>query len=191
MENKNRSRISEFFRNEYTNLKNYVRSVLRDQIDLDAEDIIQEVAVNLFSRVDFESPIENLGAYVYRSIKNRVIDLQRNRKRKMQLQMEDLSEKSKATVKSTIDLIDDHPDPNMREYLIEKLSEAMDELNPDYRDILWATEFEGRTFQDLSNELKVPVGTLLSRKHRAIAALQKFFKTRYPGLLDDYFENNN
>ncbi len=51
--------------------------------------------------------------------------------------------------------------------------DTIEELRPDQQDIIIATELEGYTFEELSNEMEVPIGTLLSRKHRAIAKLQK------------------
>jgi DNA-directed RNA polymerase specialized sigma24 family protein len=36
-----------------------------------------------------------------------------------------------------------------------------------------ATEIDGYTFRELSKEWGLPMGTLLVRKHRAVAALQK------------------
>lgn len=188
MEKENRSRFSDFFRTEYASLKRYVRSILSDRSDVDAEDIIQEVALNIFSRVDFETPVENLGAYIYRSLRNRVIDLQRNRKRKMQKQIEDTQVPE--VMSSYFDIIEEHPDPEFREYIIERLFHAMESMNPDYQNIIWATEFEGMTFQDLSDEMNIPIGTLLSRKHRAIGSLQRIFKEENPDLLEEYFDNN-
>ena len=49
----------------------------------------------------------------------------------------------------------------------------MDKLKPDERDIIVETEFNGRSFNDLSIEWNTPVGTLLARKHRALGKLQK------------------
>jgi len=36
-----------------------------------------------------------------------------------------------------------------------------------------ATEFENRTYEELSEEWDVPLGTLLSRRHRALSKLNK------------------
>ena len=65
MDQKTKTEAAGFFRKEYSKLKNYSRSYISDQPDWDAEDIIQDVALNLFSRVDFETPVENLVGYIY------------------------------------------------------------------------------------------------------------------------------
>jgi RNA polymerase sigma factor (sigma-70 family) len=63
-----------------------------------------------------------------------------------------------------------------------RLVEALDALEPNQRAIWVATELDGYSFRELSKEWGVPVGTLLARKHRANAALQKElqdFKNRW------------
>jgi RNA polymerase sigma-70 factor (ECF subfamily) len=56
---------------------------------------------------------------------------------------------------------------------IELLNIAIDNLSDDHREIVIATEIEGKTFVEISGETGIPIGTLLSRKHRAMANLQK------------------
>ena len=90
-------------------------------------------------------------------------------------------------VRKWISQIDDHDDPEFREIMLEKVFEAMEKLKPEFQGIIWATEFENRTFHELSEELEIPVGTLLSRKHRAIAALQKVFQKENPELVNNYY----
>jgi len=95
--------------------------------------------------------------------------------------------KDQEIVKKYISQIDEHQDPEFRELMLDKVFEAMEKLKPEFQGIIWATEFEGRTFQELSQELGTPVGTLLSRKHRAIAALQKVFQKGNPELMNNYY----
>jgi len=185
MDQKTKTEAAGFFRKEYSKLKNYIRSYIRDKSDYDAEDIIQDVALNLFSRVDFETPVENLAGYIYRAIWNKIIDLQRNKNRKKQTPMEEI--KDHEIVRKWISQIDDHDDPEVKEIMLEKVFEAMEKLKPEFQEIIWATEFESRTFQELSEELETPVGTLLSRKHRAIAALHKIFHKENPELMNNYY----
>ncbi len=185
MNQKTKSEAAGFFTKEYSKLKNYIRSYISDQPDWDAEDIIQDVALNLFSRVDFETPLENLASYIYRAIRNKIIDLHRSKNRKKQTPMEEI--KDQEIVKKYISQIDEHQDSEFRELMLDKVFEAMEKLKPEFQGIIWATEFEGRTFQELSQELETPVGTLLSRKHRAIAALQKVFQKENPELVNNYY----
>jgi len=185
MDKKTKIEAAGFFRKEYSKLKNYIRSRISDRSDYDAEDIIQDVALNLFSKVDFETPVENLAGYIYSAIRNKIIDLQRNKSRKKQTVMEKIEDHEIVT--NWILQIENHENPEFRENMLEKLFEAMEKLKSEFQGIIWATEFEGRTFQELSEELETPVGTLLSRKHRAIAALQKIFQKENPELINNYY----
>jgi len=55
----------------------------------------------------------------------------------------------------------------------ESLFHALKQLRPDEQAVIIATEFEGQTYEELSDEWDVPLGTLLSRKHRALSKLHK------------------
>ena len=66
----NYNNLKTFFNKEYHSLKAYARSRIEDAADRDAEDIIQEVALKVFSRAEDTSPITNIAAFVYNSIKN-------------------------------------------------------------------------------------------------------------------------
>ncbi len=72
--------VSGFFAREYDNLVSFVRKNWKAANEAEAEDIVQDVALNLFTKVDFNTPIENLFAYVYRSLRNKIIDLRRKRR---------------------------------------------------------------------------------------------------------------
>ncbi len=54
---------------------------------------------------------------------------------------------------------------------------AIQELSDIEQFIINQTEFEGKTFEQLSKELQIPIGTLLSKKHRALNKLYKILKT--------------
>ena len=56
--------VKNFFSKEYNKLINYVHSYFHElSYSMDAEDIIQDVALNIYSKADINAPIENLTAY--------------------------------------------------------------------------------------------------------------------------------
>ena len=55
----------------------------------------------------------------------------------------------------------------------EILQQAIAQLRPDEQAVIIATEIEQRTYEELSEEWDVPIGTLLSRKHRSLSKLHK------------------
>jgi RNA polymerase sigma factor (sigma-70 family) len=150
------SKLTDFFRIERMKLVRYVQSLIEDAGDRDAEDLVQDVMLSIFDRADVTLPIENLAAYVYRSLKNKVIDIFRKKRDVVSLD-EVVSEAGCDTAR----------DVEQKE-LIEQIFDAMDSLPPEQRAVLIATEFEGRSYRELSEEWTVPIGTLLARKSRAL-----------------------
>ena len=61
----NYTRLSAFFNEEYHSLRGYVQSRIDDTTERDAEDIVQDVALRLFSKAADYSPINNIGGFVY------------------------------------------------------------------------------------------------------------------------------
>lgn len=55
----------------------------------------------------------------------------------------------------------------------EELKNAIIALKPSYRDIILAVDFEGYSYREISEETGISSGTLMSRRHRAIAILSK------------------
>ena len=156
-----KKRIASFIATEWTRLVGYVRAWIADTADRDAEDVVQDVIERLFERADVTEPVADLSAYLYRSLRNKVIDLYRKPKRAAELP-EDLS-----------DVRFEASEEMDREEAREALFEAIDELPQAQREVLVATELEGRSFKELAEEWETPIGTLLARKHRAIRALRK------------------
>jgi RNA polymerase sigma factor (sigma-70 family) len=171
-----RTAIKDFFAAEYNKLVNYVHGYL-DYISysVDAEDIIQDVALNIYSRVNISEPVENLGAYIYRSIKNKIIDIRRKNMKNTKIEYMEgvINAKSRA---ESISEEEEEDHFYKDEYIYERMYDALEQLKPKDRDIIIETEFNRRSFNDLSGEWNIPVGTLLARKHRALSKLQDIMK---------------
>jgi RNA polymerase sigma-70 factor (ECF subfamily) len=167
--------LTGFFAKEYSNLLSYVKRYWRGDGEAEPEDILQDVALNLFAKVDLDTPIENLLAYTYRSLKNKIIDRQRKRKDKVFSYFEDEESGENYLVNGLIDETSSPEEQREHEMMIDSMFELIEELNPDQQEIIIRTELEGQTFESLSREWDIPIGTLLSRKHRAMSKLQKLF----------------
>lgn len=140
-----------------------------------AEDIVSDVVFGLLRRADVIGEIENLSAYLYRSLANRVTD--HYRAQVPQIRIDD-TEQEEA---SRVELPDNGLDPEQalgQQELRARLAAAIEELSPTERAIWLATEIDGRSFRDLAEEWDEPIGTLLSRKSRAAGKLRH--------LLSDY-----
>jgi RNA polymerase sigma factor (sigma-70 family) len=160
--------LNQFFKEEYHSLKGYVRSKIEHTTESDAEDIIQDVALKIFSRPTDALPINNIAGFVYNAIRNRIIDVLRTRKERIY--------EEKTLEKLWTDFTDmfysgmDHEYP---EQLKQNLKTAVVQLKPPYRDIIMAIDFEGYTYREISEETGISAGTLMSRRHRAMSILLK------------------
>jgi len=157
-----------FFGKEYQALKVYVNSRIADSTDRDAEDVIQDVALKLFSGADRYSAINNVAGFVYHSIKNKIIDIMRTSRQK---------QKSGKNLENKLaEVIDFEYEDSYNLYsetLIDELKKAVFNLKPEYRDIILAIDFEGYSYSEISLVTGIPKGTLMSRHHRAISLLHK------------------
>ena len=164
--------VRSFIADERQKLIRYVRSLLRETAEMDAEDVVHDVLVSILERTDRPAP-DYLAAYIYRSLKNRVIDQMRTRKPALSLDSE-----SDGGGK-LVELLQDR-NPNALEILQtqegkEELFEALEGLSEMEREVVIAHEFEGVPFKELSEIWNVPQNTLLSHKSRARKKLRKHF----------------
>ncbi len=165
-----RLEIGRFFIEKYERLVRYFQSSYSDLSEMEAEDIVSDMMADLLERSEVLARVENASAYIFRSIRNRVIDYLRRRKRTVPLDGEEGADPRHAVIpEPSYDMSAELEALEIRDRLIE----ALDALDPDQRAVWIATELDGRTFRELSDEWGTPMGTLLARKHRANAALQK------------------
>jgi RNA polymerase sigma factor (sigma-70 family) len=172
MEETRNGAIARFFKTERTRLVSYVRRLIDDTADRDGEDIVQDVMLNLFNVSDITIPMENLAAYVYRSIRNRVIDIMRKRgfdEVSLDADYAGMSSLREILFDSRADTSAEADAKDTRDALYR----AIDSLDEEYRAIIIMTEFEGRSFKEISDAWGVPIGTLLSRKSRAMAKIRE------------------
>jgi len=173
MKKDERSRLFEFFASESDRLRRYVHARAQRISDMDAEDIVREVMLSLVRRADRGGPVENIAAYAYRSVRNRIADYRSEQAQTVSLDGF-ADEDSAFSLKEM--LADEAQDVAARvekQELLRALSSAVDQLEAKQRAVLIATEFHGRSFRELSEEWQEPVGTLLSRKCRAVKALRE------------------
>ena len=166
--------FKEFIDKEYDKLICYARKNYHDYyMESDAEDIVQDIALSIYDKINLNQPIDNLAAYFYRSIKNRIADLFKKKKREMLY--DDYLDENKRSVLLQTQLSEEFHEEVFweREKNLERVFLALEKLKPSFQYILIETEVNRRSFKDLSDELNEPIGTLLSRKNRAIHQLRK------------------
>jgi RNA polymerase sigma factor (sigma-70 family) len=163
--------VTRFFIEKYRTLVRYFQASYSDLSEMEAEDIVSDLMADLLERSEIMARVENTSAYIFRSIRNRVNDYLRRRKRTVPF--ETSGEGDDPTPGSIPEPSYDMTAEFAASEIRGRLVSALDDLAPDQRAVWIATELDGRSFQELADDWETPLGTLLARKHRANAALQK------------------
>ena len=172
MEQNESSRWYAFFTRDGEKLVRFVKSRAHRISEMDAEDIVADVMLSLVSRLETYGPVENIAAYAYRSVRNKIADYERSHAKETSLDgMAD--EDGELPLLSLIAA--DNEEPFAQEERAERmhrLTDAIGKLEPRQRAVLVATELRGKSFRELAEEWGEPIGTLLSRKSRAVKTLR-------------------
>ena len=171
-------RISEAVEQQRGRLRNFIRSRVPDPSD--AEDILQDVFFELVAAYRLMKPVEQVGAWLFRVARNRIID--RFRKQKPEAS----SVGGRGDDENTLSLEELLPSPGaspesvfVRNVLMDEIGEALAELPPEQREVFIANEIEGRTFAEIAEETGTSINTLLSRKRYAVLHLRRHLREIY------------
>jgi len=172
-------RIAEAIDREQGRLRNFIRK--RVPNPLDSEDILQDVFYELVLAYRLMKPIEQVGGWLFRVARNRIIDRFRRKDAGALSDPIATAEKGEAlTLEQLLPSPDAGPEAAYaRTVLIEALADVIDELPEEQRAVFIAHEIEGRSFKELSAETGVSVNTLLSRKHYAVRHLRRRLRFIY------------
>ncbi len=173
-------RISETIAREQARLRQFIRNRVPD--DGDADDIFQEVFYELIDAYRLMNPVEQIGSWLFRVARNRIIDLFRS-KRPAILGNDAMPTSEGDEAHQWEDLL---PSPDAgpeavfaRRVLLEELDAALEDLPEEQRDVFVAHEVEGRSFKEISEATGVGVNTLLSRKRYAVLHLRRRLQAIY------------
>ncbi len=172
-------RISEAIEGEGRRLLRFIRKRVDDEGD--AEDILQDVFYELTEAYRLMKPVEQVGAWLYRVARNRIID--RFRKRRPEGSGEvpvNAGEEDPIRLEDLLPSPDAGPEAlYARSVLLEELEAALDELPEEQREVFMAHEVDGRSFKQLAEETGLSINTLLSRKHYAVLHLRRRLRAIY------------
>jgi RNA polymerase sigma factor (sigma-70 family) len=169
--------ISEVIQQERRRLLHFIRKRVDDEGD--AEDILQDVFYELTEAYRLMKPIEQVGAWLYRVARNRIIDRFRKRRPAAEVPL-NANEEGALRFEDLLPSPDAGPEAlYARSVLLDELDTALEELSEEQRDVFIAHEMDGRSFKQLAEETGLSVNTLLSRKHYAILHLRRRLEAIY------------
>jgi len=170
------NRIAETISREQGRLGAFIRRRVPDPGE--AEDILQDVFFEFVEAYRLPEPIEQIGAWLYRVARNRIID--RFRKKKEEPLPAAANDEDANWLDLALPAADGGPEAAYaRSVLLAELEKALDELPKAQRDVFIAHELEGRSFKEMAAAGGVSVNTLLARKRYAVLHLRARLQTLY------------
>ncbi len=178
------SEIASVVRRERGRLLSFIRKRVADAAE--AEDVLQEALYELVAAYRLMQPIEQVGAWLIRVARNRIIDRFRKRRPQLLGDIVAADEEADSALDKLLPPVADGPDAALvRELLLEELEQALAGLPAEQRAVFVAHELEGASFKELSARWGVGVNTLLSRKRYAVLRLRETLREAYEEWLRD------
>jgi RNA polymerase sigma factor (sigma-70 family) len=151
----------------------------------DAEDILQDVFYEFTEMARLMKPVEQIASWLFTVARNKITDRYRKKK---PLLLEDVFVFRSGDGDDDGYLLDDllpaadvrSADAEMmRDTIMEALTDALEELPTEQREVFIWHELEDKSFKEIAEMTGVPVNTLLSRKRYAVLHLRDRLKDLY------------
>jgi RNA polymerase sigma factor (sigma-70 family) len=134
-----------------------------------AEDILQDAFIRALANAYTLSPVEDLAAWIFSTMRNRLIDLWRGEDAKRRAGVIELSEGILEEVAAEAGL--DPQDQLLRNEMLAALEVAIDALPTPQREVIRAQALGEVGFKELAEAKGVPIDALMARKRYAIRKL--------------------
>lgn len=129
----------------------------------EAEDILQEVYIKVYRNLNGFDPKLKFSSWIYRITHNEVISHYRKRKARPQNVTWDVNENFLNNIASTFDM---KKDVEM-EFLRNNIFKVLDHMDEKYKQILILKFLEEKSYNEISDILKKPMGTVATLINRA------------------------
>jgi RNA polymerase sigma-70 factor (ECF subfamily) len=138
----------------------------------DAQDTLQDSFVRAFEKLDQFQGESTFYTWVYRIAVNLALSDHRKRRKRRRARLEAVRTRC---------MSEDAPDESREadpSFTLERAEReslvisALDSLAPDQRVVVVLKDFDGRRYEEISDLLNIPVGTVRSRLHRARCELR-------------------
>jgi RNA polymerase sigma-70 factor (ECF subfamily) len=149
-----------------------------------AGDLVQETYLRAWRALErFEERPGGLKAWLFRILHNTFFsEIERARRRPLSIDPTIEAGTDQAPRRSAAAAPPGEPLPawDLRsfdwEHIDDRLKEALDRLRPEFREVLLLWAVEGLKYREIAGILEVPIGTIMSRLHRARAVLAEELK---------------
>ena len=138
----------------------------------DAKDLLQETYLKAYRFIDKYEQGTNAKAWLFRIMKNSFINNYRKTSRAPEQVDYDAIEDYYELVRDQTLEGNDMRKQFYNDLLEDEVVKAMDSITEEFRTIIILSDLEGLTYEEISEMLDIPLGTVRSRLHRARKNLQ-------------------
>ena len=149
-------------------LTNFVFYFLKDEEH--SEDIVQETFIRLYEKKHYYKEIAKFSTWIYTVARNLANTELRKKSRTKIMYLSQMSNHKK-----DYDLKSSEPELNKNienEFLMKEIHFAIDKLPENYKSVIILRDIQGLGYEQISNIVGVPLGTVKSRINRARLQLQ-------------------
>lgn len=140
----------------------------------EAEDLVQETYTKALKGFGSFQPGTNFRAWIYRILRNTFLTSRTGLRATVPLDLEEDAEK--------LPVADETPESILLQRLDgETVRQALEQLPVIYREVLILCEVEEMSYQEISQALNIPMGTVMSRLSRARRELRRTVQDRQKG----------
>ncbi len=134
----------------------------------DAEDLVQETMMKAYGAFDGFVEGTNLKAWLFRIMTNTYINTYRKKRRHPEYLTDEISDferqetagrRSDRPRSAEVEALEDLPSPELRA--------ALDALPYEFRVTVYYADVEGFAYKEIAEIMQTPIGTVMSRLHRA------------------------
>lgn len=166
-EDEGRRRLEEAYREKRGGLLAWARKRISDAAS--AEDVLQDAFLGALANANALAFVEDIGAWLLVSMRNRISDLWRREDAKRRAGVVEIPAEVFEEIASEAGY--DPSDSLVREELLAALEVAIEALPEKQREALIAQAYEGKTFREIARRNGEPVDTVAARKRYAIRKL--------------------
>lgn len=144
----------------------------------DADDLTIEAFGKAFNRIEQYQPSYAFSTWLFKIASNNCIDFLRKEKKKRMVSL-DNSISGEDGDEMTFEVRDVEPDPEetlMKGQKAEKMREVVDKLKPRYRELVILRYFKEYSYEEIADELDLPLGTVKAQLFRAREFLSQLLK---------------
>ena len=143
----------------------------------DARDLVQETFLKAYKSINSFREGTNAKAWLFRILKNSFInDYRRKSREPAKVDYQDVENFYNADDSNRV-MSEELRVDTLRNLMGDEISNALNALDEDFRTVILLCDLEGFKYEEISEILEIPIGTVRSRLHRARNLLKEKLTT--------------